>query len=170
MISVEIPNDIAEYKPKLILGLTGRQVTCVILTAVFIFLDLKFLKPYIGETLSLGLAIVPALIAVLFGWKEPYGMPFEKYLQSVFVQAFVAPKMRKCKTTSSMVVPCDKYFVPISDDALPKEVLECVNYVRERTNNVTSSDEQSNTSSVGKSGKLSKGNKKKYKKSKLAML
>lgn len=169
MINVEIPNDIAEYKPKLIAGFTGRQVTCVVLTAVVIVLDWNFIKPYFGDMVFLAVAAGPALLAALFGWKEPYGMPFEKYLQSVFVQAVVAPKLRKCKTTSALVVPCDKYFEPVPDSALPEEVLECVNYVREKVG-IPVPDVDENSSSKGKGKKKKPTPKPKYKKSKLAML
>ena len=170
MISVEIPNDIAEYKPKLMMGLTGRQVGLVILTAAAILLDFKFLKPYIGETLALAVAVIPAFIATLFGWGEkftPGNIPFEKYLKSVFFQSVIAPKTRKCKTSMAMVVPCDKYFEPIPDETLPRELLEHVNYVREKTNagNIATNDV-----SEQKEPRHGKKAKKKYVKSKLAML
>lgn len=136
MISVEIPNDIAEYKPKLIMNLTGRQVALVLITAGCIFLDFKFLKPYVGDTLSLFFAALPACAAACFGWGEkftPGHIPFEKYLKTVFVQTFVAPKVRKQKTSRATYVPCDKYFQPVADEVLPSDVLECVRYVREHT-------------------------------------
>lgn len=163
MISVEIPNDIAEYKPKLIMGFTGRQVGCLVITATIIALDFAFLKPYIGETLALLIAVVPAFFAACFGWGEsftPGHIPFEKYLRSVFFETVVAPKMRKCKTLSSMVVPCDKYYQPIPDSELSPELLECVNYVREKTGIITEPIEN----------KAKNANKKKYKISSKAML
>lgn len=158
MIEVEIPNNVSEYKPKFLLGLSGKQVVCVVLTAAVIFLDFKFLKPFIGDTLALGFAAVPALIAACFGWIEPYGMTFDKYLRSVLLQALIAPKTRKVKYNSSIVVPCDKDYVPIPDSELNNEVLECVNYVREKIGiEVEKAD-------------VSKKRKQKYKKSKLAMM
>lgn len=165
MISVEMPNDIAEYKPKFMMGLTGKQVALVVVTAGAIFLDFHFLKPYIGDTFALFVAVIPAFIAACFGWGErftPGHIPFEKYLKSVFVQSFVAPKIRKQKTTNSMFIPCDKYFEPIADEALSPELLECVNYVREKNNIVVEE--------TGESSKRTKKAKPKYVKSKLAML
>ncbi len=164
MISVEIPNDIAEYKPKLILGFTGRQVGCLVVTAAIIAIDFAFLKPYIGETLSLLLAAVPAFFAACFGWGEsftPGHIPFEKYLRSVFFETVVAPKLRKCKTTS-MVVPCEKDYEPIPDSMLSPELLQHVNYVREKNNIIVVADEGKTKSQYKK--------KKKYKPSNLAML
>ena len=132
MIEVEIPNNIAEYKTKLLFGLTGKQVACVALTATCIFLDFKFLKPYIGETFAIFLAVIPAFLAAMFGWVEPYGMTFDKYLKSVLLQAFIAPRKRKAKTLSSIVVPCDKNYVGTADEELAGEVFECVQYVRQK--------------------------------------
>lgn len=166
MISVEIPNDIAEYKPKLIMGLNGRQVVCVVITAVIIFLDMTYLKPYIGDTLSIFIAAIPAFLAAMFGWRQPYGMPFEKFLKCVFVEAFVAPKTRTYKTTCSMVVPCDKYFEPVPDELLPQEVLECVQYLYEKTGTSPETDNEG----TKKGRRSAKKVKKKYVKSKLAML
>lgn len=168
MISVEIPNDIADYKPKFLLGLTGRQVVCVLFTAVAIFFDFRFLKPVIGDTLAFAIAAIPAFFATMFGWGEnftPGRIPFEKYLKSVFFHSLVAPKTRKCRTTTSFVVPCDKYYVPIADDALSPELLEAVNYVREKSGIVI---EDENTGR--KKHKVSAKKKtSKYKKSKLAI-
>lgn len=164
MISVEIPNDIADYKPKLMLGFTGRQVVCILLTAVVIFLDFKFLKPYIGD-LSVMLAAIPAFFAAMFGWGEnftPGHIPFEKYLKSVFVQTFVAPKTRKCKTNHSFVVPCDKYYIPILDSELSPELLDAVNYVREKNGIVVEEN-------IDNKHTLKKKRASKYKKSKLAI-
>ena len=83
MIEIEIPNNVSEYKPKFLFNLTGRQFTGVLLTAVAILLDFKFLESYVGETIAVIIAIIPAFCAACFGWVEPYGMPFEKYLKSL---------------------------------------------------------------------------------------
>ena len=132
MIEVKIPNNITEYKPKFMFGMTGRQVVCVVLTAVCILLDLKFLRPVIGD-LAFVLAVVPACAAAAIGWITPYGLPFEKYLKSVLFQALLAPKYRRARNANdSFVVPCDKYYEPIPDEALSPEVLACVNEVREK--------------------------------------
>ncbi len=164
MIEVEIPNNISEYKPKLLLGLTGKQVVCVVLTAFCIFVDFKFLKPYIGEMFAMALAIIPAAIAAMFGWVEPYGMTFDKYLKSVLLQAVLAPKARKAKTLSSVVVPCDKNCNIVSDSELSEEVLNCVVQVREASK-VNEGDASETTETKAKRKK-----KPRYKKSPQAML
>ena len=132
MIQVEIPNSVSEYKAKFIAGLTGKQVALICFAGFCIFLDFKFLKPFLGDTLAIGLAIIPAFIAAAFGWVNPYGMPFDKFLKSVVLQSIVAPKVRKAKNTSSGIVPCDKNYIPIPDSLLPEEILEHVNYIREK--------------------------------------
>lgn len=132
MIEKSIPNNIVEYKPKFLFGLTGKQFVCVALTAVCILLDFIFLKPLIGD-LAVVLAAVPAFLAACFGWGEkftPGNTPFEKYLKTVFIQTFVAPHVRRVKTDSAMVIPCDKYYEPIPDSAVSPEVLSCVQEVR----------------------------------------
>ena len=165
MIEVEIPNNISEYKPKLLFGLTGKQVVCVVLTALCIFIDFKFLKPYIGETFAMALAIFPAAIAAMFGWVEPYGMTFDKYLKSVLIQAVLAPKARKAKTLSSVVVPCDKNCDIVSDSELNEEVLNCVVHVREAIK-VNETDDDFETTET----KTKKKKKPRYKKSPQAIL
>lgn len=166
MIEVNIPNNIYEYKPKFMLGLTGRQFICIVLTAVLIFLDFAFLRPFIGD-LAIVLAAVPATFAALFGWIKPYGMPFEKYLSSVLFQAVLAPKFRRARPAlNSFVVPCDKYYVPIPDSMLDTKVLECVNQLR-RELGIT--DEETTAGKFGKQMKRPAA-KPKYKKSKLAYL
>lgn len=131
MIETKIPNNIVEYKPKFLFGLTGKQFCCIAVTAVLIFLDYRFLKPYIGD-LFVVLAAVPAAAAAAFGWITPYGMPFEKYLSSVLFQALLAPKFRRNRNVAdSFVVPCDIYYEPIPDSAVAPMVMEHVNFVRE---------------------------------------
>ena len=132
MIQVEIPNSVSEYKAKFIAGLTGKQVALICFAGFIIFLDFKFLKPYLGDTIAIGLAIIPAFFAAAFGWVNPYGMPFDKFFKSVVLQSILAPKVRKAKNTSFVIVPCDKNYVPIPDSMLSEEVLEHVKYVREQ--------------------------------------
>lgn len=166
MVEVNIPNNIHEYKPKFMLGLTGKQMLCIVLTAGLILLDFKFLKPYIGD-LAVAVAAVPAFFAACFGWVTPYGMPFEKYLQSVLFQAVLAPKCRRARSVAdSFVIPCDKYYEPIPDSAVSAEVLECVTQVREALGIV--SDEEDSDRKGRKSKTSSK--KPRYRKSKMACL
>ena len=163
MISVDVPNDIADYKPKLMFGMTGKQLTCVILTAGIILLVI------IGDIAIVFMAL-PAFIAACFGWGEnftPGHIPFEKYLKTVFIQTFVAPKTRKCITVSSMVVPCDKFYVSISDSELSAEVLEAVNVVRENLGIVVDAENDKLSDKKRKKQALKKAQK--YKKSKLAI-
>lgn len=166
MVEVSIPNNIHEYKPKFMLGLTGKQMVCIVLTAGFILLDFKFLKPYIGD-LAVVLAAVPAFLAACFGWVTPYGMPFEKYLGSVLFQAVLAPKCRRARSDAdSFVIPCDKYYEPIPDSAVSSEVLECVVQVRDALG-IASDEEDSDKHGHRRKAKAKKP---RYKKSKLARL
>lgn len=163
MIQVEIPNSVSEYKAKFIAGLTGKQVALICFAGFAIFLDFKFIKPYLGETVAMVIAVIPAFLAAAFGWSNPYGMSFDKYLKSVVLQSVVAPKVRKARNTSSFMVPCDKNYVPIPDSQLSEEVLEHVNYIREKCG-ITVKEE------VDGKKKRKKEKKPKYKKSPAAIL
>jgi len=168
MIEVRVPNNITEYKPKFLFGMTGKQFLCVAATAVVILLDIKFLKPVIGD-MAIMLAAVPAVIAAAFGWIEPYGMPFEKYLGSVLFQALLAPKHRTVKYTDASVVPCDKNYVPIPDEALNPEVLQCVQQVRDALGIVVE-EEPPKKFGASSGKKPMKAKKVRYRKSKHARL
>lgn len=166
MIEARIPtNTVSDYKSKFLFGLTGKQVICVGITAVLIYLDFHFLSPYIGD-LCVVLAAIPAAAAAAFGWLCPYGMPFEQYLQSVLLQALLAPKHRKAKTCDSFVIPCDKYYEPIPDSAVSPEVLACVQQVREKLGIVVE-EEQGSRPGIRKNKRPARP---KYKKSKAAYL
>ncbi len=163
MIQVEIPNSVSEYKAKFIAGLTGKQVALICFAGFAIFLDFKFIKPYLGETVAMAIAIIPAFLAAAFGWSNPYGMSFDKFLKSVVLQSIVAPKVRKARNSSAFVVPCDKNYVPIPDSHLSEEVLEHVNYIREKCG-ITVEDEAESKK------KRKKEKKPKYKQSRQALL
>lgn len=132
MIDVNIPNDIADYKPKLMFGLTGKQVFCILVTFLVILLEFHFLKPFIGD-LTIALAAVPAFFAACFGWGEkftPGHVPFEKYMRSVLFQSLMAPKNRRMRHNDASVIPCDKFYEPLPDSALDPEFLAYVEQVR----------------------------------------
>lgn len=160
MVEVRIPNNIAEYKPKFMFGLSFREFVCAAIVVACVALDLKFLRPHLGD-LALVLLFIPAAPAVCFGFIKPYGMTFEKFLHAVLFESVLAPKYRRARTADSTVVPCDKYYVPIPDEAVNPEVLECVVRVRKALG--VAQEEQ-----AGKKRGKRKNVKPKYKKSKQA--
>ena len=93
-----IPKDTRQFKPKLIAFFTTRQVLCMI-PAVAIGLLLFF---GIGDAATTEAKLfsitIFALPLILIGWYEPYGLPFEKFVKTVFISMVLSPKYRKYKT------------------------------------------------------------------------
>lgn len=97
-IEMKIPKEINKYEAKFIGPFTLRQTVCLgicLPVGVGLFI---LSKPYIGSDLAGFLVVPPAAIGYLFGWYKPYGMKFEKYLKTAFINSFVAPSKRLYKT------------------------------------------------------------------------
>lgn len=141
-IEIKIPKEVNRYEAKAIGPFTMRQLVCVLIClpiGVGIFV---LLKPYLGTDLAGFCVLPPAAVAWLFGWYKPYGMKFEKYMKTVFVNSFLAPSKRVYKT--------ENYYSEILKE-IAKEDAEL-------------------ESQKDKKGKKSKSRKKtKYKRSKLAI-
>ena len=98
MIEIKIPKEINQYEAKAAGPFTLRQLLCLFIclpigVAIFIIA-----KPYVGIDAAGFLVFIPGSVAYLFGWYKPYGMPFEKYMKTVFVSSFLAPSRRVYKT------------------------------------------------------------------------
>ena len=98
MIEIKIPKEINRYEAKAIGPFTLRQLICLVICLPICVGLFMFTKPYIGTDLAGFLVLLPASVAYLFGWYKPYGMKFEVYLRSVFVNTFLAPNRRLYKT------------------------------------------------------------------------
>ena len=80
MIEIDIPTiDPVQHEPKIFLGMTKRQVLCV-LPGVALAVGLAMLFKNISIDLMVIGVILGIAPAVLFGWLKPYNMPLEKYL------------------------------------------------------------------------------------------
>ena len=97
-IEIRIPKEINRYEAKFIGPFTLRQSVCLMIALPACVLLYNLLKPYVPLNMVGFVCLFPASIAFLFGWFKPYGMVFEKFLQSVFISAFVAPSKRKYRT------------------------------------------------------------------------
>lgn len=98
MIEIKIPKEINRYEAKAIGPFTLRQLICLVICLPICVGLFMLTKPYIGPDLAGFLVLLPAAVAYLFGWYKPYGMKFEVYLKSVFVNTFLAPNKRLYKT------------------------------------------------------------------------
>lgn len=97
MIEIRITKEIGNYKPKLLGPFTSRQVVCLIITVPLCCWIFTTASEYLPGDIPGFLCAIPAGIAWLFGWYEPYGMPTEKFLQSIAVNVLLAPSNRPYK-------------------------------------------------------------------------
>lgn len=100
MISVRIPKEIREYKEKITLGLTARQLICSILALAVAVPLYIFGRKYLGdEFVSWAVIIIVCPLAAM-GFIKKNGMPFEKFVATIFKSSFLYPTKRKYKTNS----------------------------------------------------------------------
>lgn len=95
MIEIRIPKDVRKYEPKLIGPFNKRQAICLgIFTPVMLVL-FNIVSPFFGNTIAAYTCFPVAGLAYLFGWVKPYGMGFEQFLASTFINNMLAPSNRK---------------------------------------------------------------------------
>ena len=93
-----IPKDIKKYEPKLLGPFTSRQVFSFA-PAVVISVGLFFgLKNILTMDARLFLITIVAVPFILLGWYKPYGLPFEKFIKTVFISTVLSPPQRKYRT------------------------------------------------------------------------
>ena len=93
-----IPKDTRQFKPKLISFFTTRQTLCMIPAGAMGLILFFGIGDAATTEVKLFIMTVFAVPLILIGWYQPYGLPFEKFLQTVFVSMVLAPKYRKYKT------------------------------------------------------------------------
>ena len=98
MIDIKIPKEINKYEARAAGPFTMRQLLCLLICLPIGIGIFVLSKPYVGTDIAGFLVFIPGGAAYLFGWYKPYGMKFEKYLQTVFINAFFAPSKRLYKT------------------------------------------------------------------------
>lgn len=98
-IEIKINKDVGSYEAKFIGPFTKRQDICIALAAPVCWWIYFDLAPIISKDIAGFLVFIPAVLAALFGWVKPYGMPMERFLRSVFISMFLAPAHRKYKTS-----------------------------------------------------------------------
>lgn len=97
-IEIKIPKEINQYEAKAVGPFTLRQFFSLAACLPFCIGLFLLTKPYIGVDMAGFVAMVPGGVAYLFGWCKPYGMRFEVYMKTTFVNAFLAPRKRLYKT------------------------------------------------------------------------
>lgn len=79
MIEREALQDVRKYKKTFIGSLTLREFICISLATVVCVPAFFFLSKYFVRSAVVFFIILLALPFVLCGWKEVYGLPFEKF-------------------------------------------------------------------------------------------
>ena len=98
MLEIRITCELNDYAPKIAGPFTGRQCLCIVLGAAPCYLMYTILKDYIPIDILGFFCIIPAAIAVAFGWFKPYGMKMENYLRTVFITFVLSPTTRRYKS------------------------------------------------------------------------
>ena len=98
MIEIKIPKEITKYEAKLVGPFTSRQCIILLIFVPIVAFCYINLSKFVNSTVAAYICLPIGGIGALFGWFKPYGMTFEKYMQSVFINAFVAPAVRVYKT------------------------------------------------------------------------
>lgn len=98
MITVRIPKEIREYKEKLIWGFTVRQLLCTVLGLGICVPLYIFGRKYLPEDVISWMVIIIILPFAGMGFITRNGMPFEKYLLTMFKFYFLFPTKTMYKT------------------------------------------------------------------------
>lgn len=95
---VTVPKDMKKVKTKFLLGLTKRQIICILL-GVIVGLPIFFLlKPILGMDVSIYAMMGVGTPIFLFGFFERNGQPLEKILKNIIQTKFIKPQKRPYKT------------------------------------------------------------------------
>lgn len=99
MIEIQIPKDINKYEAKLVGPFTTRQTACfVVACAIGIPTFTGLTKLGWGQDLAIMVMLIFVMPCLLVGWVKPYGMNFEKFVQTAFISNILAPQKRKYAT------------------------------------------------------------------------
>ena len=113
MIEIKIPKEVTKFEPKLIGPFTVRQSVVLLIIVPIISVIYMQLSKQLDSAICAYLCVPIAAIGALFGWIKPYGLPFEKYLSSVFIGSVLAPAVRVYKT--------ENYYDILSKQAMTPE-------------------------------------------------
>lgn len=97
-VEIKIPKEIKKYEAKAVGPFTLRQLICLLICMPICVGLFILVKPFVGVDLAGFIIMLPAAVGWLFGWYKPYGMKFEKYMQTVFINSCLAPAKRVYKT------------------------------------------------------------------------
>lgn len=100
MIDIRIPKEIRKYEAKFVGPFTMRQTICLGVGLPICIILYNCLHSFISRDLMGFVLLLPAAAIFLFGWVKPYGMKFEQFFFSAFINNFIAPRRRKYITVN----------------------------------------------------------------------
>lgn len=95
MIELPITKDITKYKPKLLLGLTTRQVVCTVITLVLVVPAYLILSKFFIKDVVYITCLVVAVPPILCGYVQRYELPYEVFAKLWINSNLLTPKVRK---------------------------------------------------------------------------
>ena len=106
-MDIKIPKDPRDFKPKFIAGFTMRQFFALMGVIVIAYLNVAIQKNVLGLESIINMPIlIPSIIPLFLGFGEPLvGMPPEKYIQLVFISAFIKEEKKAEKLAESKKQP-----------------------------------------------------------------
>ena len=78
MIKADVPQDVTEYKEQFFLGMTGRQLVCVVLMLVLAVITFLFGRSFISTDILMYLIILEVAPLAAVGFLKYNGMGIEK--------------------------------------------------------------------------------------------
>lgn len=123
MAYVPVPKDLSKIKPKVMFGLTKRQLVCFG-AGVAVGLPLFFLLRAFASISAAALVMILSMLPFfLLGMYEKDGQPLEAVLKNVLHTLFLTPKQRPYRT--------DNFYAALEQQyALDKEVQAIVRKTR----------------------------------------
>ena len=95
MIEIKVPKEVRAYKEKVIGPFTLRQIFSGLITFPLVIPLFLYLNNKVGQQVASYVCMAIGGPLLLAGFYEKNGMPFEKYLLTIFKFTFVIPQRRK---------------------------------------------------------------------------
>ena len=102
MIGVRIPKDTREYKEKVALGMSLRQLLSLIIGVVIVAPIYYFGRKYVNEEIISWVTVLIAVPIIACGFFSINGMPLERFIVRLWKNQFVYPRKRLFKSKISL--------------------------------------------------------------------
>lgn len=102
MVEVEMSSDIRKYKPKMIGNLTARQCISIVIGACMGVIPALLVPLGIIGKLVVGVCF--AVPAIICGFVQIGGLPFEQLFLRKIYRSFLTPKKRKYKRSATIEI------------------------------------------------------------------